>query len=175
MQGITNWDGDNWVIKHNIIKGIEVRHNGGGIGICVGSRGDDVSGNTITHNRIVAYISGDFTFSVGGILLCTDERNDPPGIVSNNKIVHNKVKITADDSSWAIGLQLIPPTGQDPIGTLMDNIVGFNDLRGSDTYIGYYPDAQTLEPPVNTVSRNLGEDVNRGQGEVPANIFNPVN
>lgn len=172
-QGITNWDGDNWVIRHNVIEGIAVFHNGGGIGIAVGSRGDDVSGNIIAHNRIVAHISGEFTFSVGGILLCTDERKVPPGIVSNNKIVHNKVKITSDDDSWAIALQLIPPTGAEPIGTLTDNLVGFNDLRGSDDCIGYYPDAATLEP-INTISRNLGEDKNRGHGVVPANVFKPV-
>jgi len=173
-QGITNWDGDNWVIRHNVIEGIAVSHNGGGIGIAVGSRGDDVSGNIIAHNRIVAHISGLFAFSVGGILLCTDERDVPPGIVSNNKIVHNKVKITSDDDSWAITLQLVPPTGQEPIGTLTNNLVGFNNLRGSDICIGYYPDEATLEP-VNKISRNLGEDANRGHGEVPANIFNPVN
>ena len=171
-QGITNWDGDNWVIKHNIIEGIEVRHNGGGIGINVGSRGDDVSGNIVAHNKIVAEIPDDHAFSVGGILLCTDERLDPPGIVSNNKIVHNKVKITGI-RSWAIALQLIPPTGEDPIGTLRDNIVGFNDLRGSDDCIGYYPDVETLEP-INKISRNLGEDANRGHGVVPANVFRPV-
>lgn len=171
-QGITNWDGDNWVIRHNVIEGIAVSHNGGGIGIAVGSRGDDVSGNIIAHNKIVGHFPDDFTFSVGGILLCTDERKVPPGIVSNNKIVHNKVKITGIDC-WAIALQLIPPTGEEPIGTLRDNIVGFNNLRGSDDCIGYYPDEATLEP-INKISRNLGEDANRGHGVVPADIFRPA-
>ncbi len=171
MQGITNWDGDGWVIRQNVIEGIYALW-GGGIGIAFGSRGDDVSGNLVTHNKIVAEIPDDRAFSVGGILLCTDERKVPPGIVSNNKIVHNKVKITGE-SSWAISLQLIPPIGTDPIGTLRANIVGFNDLRGSDDCIGYYPDAATLEP-INTISRNLGEDANRGHGAVPANIFRPM-
>ena len=174
-QGITNWDGDNWVIKNNVIKGIAVMNNGGGIAICVGSQGDDVSGNYIAQNKIVAYIPGEFTFSVGGILLCTDERKVTPGIVSDNKIVHNKVKITAEEHEdcWAITLQLIPPTGEEPIGTLRDNLVGFNDLRGSDIGISYYPDAETLEP-INTISRNLGEDDNRGHGVTPADIFDPT-
>ena len=158
-QGITNWDGDNWVIRHNRIEGIAVVpevHNGGGIGICFGSRGDTVSGNTIAHNRIVAHFPDDFTFSVGGILLCTDEREVPTRTVSNNKIVHNKVKITGIDS-WAISLELIPPKDVDPVGILRDNVVGFNDLRGSDNCIDYYPDAAMLED-INTISRNLCDD-----------------
>ena len=186
MQGITNWDGDNWVIKQNVIEGIVVIRNSGGIGICVGSRYSDVSGNVVAHNRIVAHIGNDRTFSVGGILLCADKRYGwTPGEVSNNKIVHNKVKITGTSStgagSWAIGLQVIglseyPPTDPDEItyatGILHDNIVGFNDLRGSDYFVECLP--VELED-VNTISRNLGEDANRGHGEVPAKVFNPVN
>ena len=177
MQGITNWDGDNWVIKHNIIEGIEVRHNGGGIGIAVGSRGSPVSGNIVAHNKIVAEIPDDHAFSVGGILLCTDERNHPVALVTNNKIVHNRVKITGP-KSWAIALQVIglseyPPTDPDEIQHAKDllngNIVGFNNLRGSDGFVECLP--VELEG-VNTISRNLG--ANRGHGEVPADIFRPT-
>ena len=179
MQGITNWDGDNWLIRHNFIEGIW-EEGSGGLGIVVGSRGDEVSGNVVAHNRIVAHIERSTdTFSVGGILLCTDQRNDPVDVVSNNKIVHNKVKITGEDS-WAIGLHVIglsayPPPEEEvehAIELLKDNYVGFNDLRGSDDFVDCLP--VELET-VNTISRNLGEDANRGHGEVPAKIFNPVN
>ena len=179
MQGITNWDGDGWVISQNVIEGIW-EEGSGGIGIVVGSRGSEVRGNVVAHNKIVAHIvrSTD-TFSVGGILLCTDERNDPIDVVTNNKIVYNKVKITGDDS-WAIALQVIglseyPPPDEEvehAKALLHGNIVGFNDLRGSDSFVECLP--VELET-VNTISRNLGEDANRGHGEVPANVFNPVN
>lgn len=182
MQGITNWDGNNWVIRHNTIEGIAILYNSGGIGIVVGSRFSEVSGNIVSHNTIVASIPDDHAFSVGGILLCADARSEyrfDPDVVSNNKIVHNKVKITGP-LSWAISLQVIwnvyPP--EDPVvyaqSKLFDNIVGLNDLRGSDTCIGYFPGAETLGP-TNKISRNLGEDANRGHGVVPANVFNPVN
>lgn len=179
MQGITNWDGDDWVIKWNVIEGI-VELGSGGIGICVGSRNSDVSGNVVAYNEIVADIPDDHIFSVGGILLCADKRYGwTPGEVTNNKIVHNKVKITGV-LSWAISLQFIPSSyppypeeeKEEAIEKLYGNIVGFNDLRGSDSFIDYLP--VELED-VNTISRNLGEDANMGHGEVPANIFNPVN
>ena len=178
MQGITNWDGNNWVIKQNVIEGI-VELGSGGIGICVGSRNSDVSGNVVAHNEIVADIPDDHIFSVGGILLCADKRYGfEPKEVSNNKIVHNKVKITGV-ISWAISLQFIPSSyppypeeeKEEAMEKLYGNIVGFNDLRGSDSFIDYLP--VELES-VNTISRNLGEDANMGHGETPANIFNPV-
>ena len=180
VQGITNWDGNNWVIKHNVIKWIYAT-TGGGIGIAFGSRNSPVSGNVVAHNKIVGHFPDDFTFSVGGILLCTDERYGwNPGEVTNNKIVHNKVKATGIDC-WAIALQVIGLSSYDPVppdeilyamGMLYDNIVGFNDLRGSDGFVECLP--VELEE-VNTISRNLGEDANRGHCVVPANVFNPVN
>ena len=177
MQGITNWDGDNWVIRLNVIEGIAILHNSGGIGIAVGSRNSDVSGNVVAHNTIVAEIPDAHVFSVGGILLCADKRYGwTPGEVTNNKIVHNKVKITGP-LSWAISLQFIPssyppyPEAEklEAIAKLKDNYVGFNDLRGSAVFIGYLP---VELKDVNTISRNLGD--NRGHGVVPADIFRPA-
>lgn len=179
MQGITNWDGDNWVIRHNVIKEIAVLHNSGGLGIVVGSRNSLVSGNVITHNKILADIPDSHTFSVGGILLCTDERYGwTPGEVKNNKIVHNKVNITGSDS-FAIALQVIglsayPPSLSEVAYAktmLYENRVGFNDLRGSVFFVECLP-LQLVE--VNTISRNFGDKANRGRGEVPANVFKPV-
>ncbi len=178
MQGITNWDGDGWVIRQNVIEGI-VELGSGGLGIVVGSRNSDVSGNLVTHNKIVADIPDDHVFSVGGILLCTDERYGwTPGVVTNNKIVHNRVKITGP-ISWAIALQVIglseyPPPEEEvehAKDLLYGNIVGFNNLRGSDSFVECLP-VELVD--VNTISRNLGEDANRGRGAVPANVFNPV-
>ena len=174
MQGITNWDGDGWVIRHNTIEGIAILYNSGGIGIAVGTRGDDISGNVVAHNTIVADIPDDHAFSVGGILLSADKRWWDPGEVTDNKIVHNRVKITGP-KSWAISLQVIdtpPPTDEYAIEKLHDNKVAFNDLRGSDDPIAYYP-SEVLEE-CNDISRNLGKDDNRGHGETPANVFNPV-
>jgi hypothetical protein len=175
VQGITNWDGDNWVIRQNVIDGIYAE-GGGGIAICVGARYSGtgvVSGNVVTHNRIDSYIPNTRPYGVCGILLCSDERYSyTGGEVTNNKIVHNKVKITGP-SSDAIALEVIDdPAPSVPYaeGRLHSNIVGFNDLRGSDDFIAYYPAGLAS----NKVSRNLGEDANRGRGEVPANVFTPV-
>ena len=179
MQGITNWDGDDWVIRLNVIEGIAILYNSGGLGIVVGSRNSDVSSNVVARNKIVAEIPDDHAFSVGGILLCADKRYGwDPGVVTNNKIVHNKVKITGP-KSWAISLEVIGLSSYPPPDDEVDyaktrvcgNMVGFNDLRGSDAFITNYPDE--LED-VNSISRNLGEDANMGHGELPANIFNPV-
>lgn len=91
----------------------------------------------VAHNKIFA--DDDHKFSVGGILLCADKRYGwTPGEVTNNKIVHNKVKITGP-KSWAVSLQVIGITYPNPtpseidyaLETLNGNIVGFNDLRGS--------------------------------------------
>ena len=163
MQGITNFDGDGWVIRQNVIEGIWTMGSGG-IGICIGSRNSPISGNVITHNKIVAHIDHDYTFSTGGILLCTDERYGwNPGAVTDNKIVHNKVKITGT-KTWAMALQVIglseyPVVDPEEIiyakGMLHDNIVGFNDLRGSDLPISLLPKGLRN---VNTISRNLGEN-----------------
>jgi len=180
IQGITNWDGDNWIIKHNVIEEIYAT-NGGGIGICFGSRYTDVSGNVISHNKIVAHIPDDNrTFSVVGIVLCPDGRyfDWDPRLCTDNKIVHNKVKYTGGSKAWAIELSVLgldtPPSPANityATGILRNNLVGFNDLRGSDNFIHYHPDELKY---VNTISRNLGADKNRGQGETPANIFSPV-
>lgn len=179
VQGISNWDGNNWIIRHNVIEWVYAT-TGGGIGIAFGSRNSPVSGNIVTHNKIVSYFPDDRTFSVGGILLCADKRYGwVPGEVTNNKIVHNKVKATGIDC-WAIALQVIGLSSYDPVppaeityatGILYDNIVGFNDLRGSDFFVECLP--VELEG-VNTISRNLGKDANMGHGKTPANIFNPV-
>ena len=178
MQGITNWDGDGWVIRLNVIEGIAILYNSGGIGICVGSRNSPVSGNVVAYNKIFAEIPDDHAFSVGGILLCTDERYGwNPGEVTNNKIIHNRVKVTGP-KSWSIALQVIglseypPPEDEVEYAKTMlyDNLVGFNVLRRSDLFVECLP---TELEEVNTISFNVPGRV-RGRPEIPPTVFNPV-
>ena len=183
LQGITNWDGDNWVIKHNVIEGI-YGSGGGGLGIFIGSLKEDygASGNLVVHNTVVAQVPDDRTYSCGGICLCADARwGAKPGEVSNNKVVHNKVVVTGPDT-FALSLEVIGLGDLSELeeseyarvieyakGRLHDNIVGFNDVRGSTNPIDVIPEELK---EVNTISRNLGR--NRGHGVVPAEIFKPV-
>ncbi len=173
LQGITNWDGNNWVIRHNVIEGIYVS-GGGGLGIFIGSLFKDLgaSGNLVAHNKIIAEIPDDRTYSAGGIILCADARwGATPGKVSNNKVVHNKVKVTGPDtfamSLEFLGLSEIPT--EDLKDRVCGNLVGFNDFRGSATEIDFVP--EKLEE-VNTISRNLGN--NRAYDGFPASEFKPV-
>lgn len=163
IQAITNWDGDNWAIEYNIIMGLG-HEDGGGIGICVGSRYDEfgvTTGNIIAHNKIMADIPDDRLYGVCGILLSVDKRGSyTPGEVSDNEIVHNRVKITGPDSD-AIALEVLglsdTPTPTEIIyatGRLHGNTVAFNVLTGSDGLIALLP--EELED-VNTIFKNPGK------------------
>lgn len=181
LQGITVWQGNNWVIKHNVIEGLWHDH-GGGIGMMIGTLypGGLATGNLIANNKITASFTDTEpdgkprTYSCGGISLLADERwGYTADELSDNKIVHNKVTITGPDTS-AISLEhlIYPLTVPDPDRAkqlIHDNLVGFNDFRGSVIGLFLYPGELD---EVNDISRNLGE--NRAYDGLPASDFKPV-
>lgn len=196
MQAITNWNGNGWNISHNVINGL-VTISGGGIGIFVGTRapeGSTAKNNLIAHNKVTGqvvvsqeeidrYNEGpeypEAGYSVPGICLMSDRRKGKPaGTISGNRILKNKVAISSNNTRnhWPegialsdLGLKYLDP----PVPDLLDNKVGFNDVRGmlevEGTPIDLYPDE--LDPS-NIISRNLGDDVNnRGHGVHPQVLF----
>ena len=184
VQGITNWGGSRWVIRYNVITGLWGDPAGGGIGILVGGAiydpVDPASDNLVAFNKITA----DFTREhMAGICLYTKK-----GEITGNKVVHNDVLITGNDA-YAIVMAFLPtgvtPPGISPEEVLYDNMIGFNDLRGSDFGIGYMlekPDGPVYIPVLvdeaielmegcNLISRNLGD--NRAYDGIPACEFRP--
>ncbi len=196
MQGITNWNGNGWNISHNVINGLRTM-NGGGIGIFVGTRDATAStanNNLIAHNTITGMVVvpqyeidqynaqpeyPEAGYSVVGITLMSDRRyGKPAGTISGNRILKNKVAISSNNprNHWPmgiglsdLGLKYLDP----PVADLLDNKVGFNDVRGmlgiEGTPIGLVPD---VIDDSNIISRNLGDDANnRGGGAHPQAIF----
>ncbi|MBA7580204.1 hypothetical protein ES708_22095 [subsurface metagenome] len=188
VQGITNWGGSRWVIRYNIITGLWGYPTGGGIGILVGGAlidpVDPARDNLVAFNKITADFNGQLGHSFAGICLYTKR-----GEITGNKVVHNDVLITGNDT-YAIVMAFLPSTMATPPGicpedVLNDNKIGFNDLRGSNVGIGYIlekPDGLVYKPvPVdearelmescNLISRNLGD--NRAYDGIPACEFRP--
>jgi hypothetical protein len=182
VQAISNWEGDNWSITHNVINGLRTRC-GGGIGIFIGCYSDNstANDNLVAHNKIMGQIvvpdDDCGGYSGPGIGLMSDRRwGRAGGTISSNRILHNKVALSSTNSTLVeavgieltdMGLELDPP-----VHDLTDNKVGFNDVRGVDgTPIALYPDADEVAEE-NYISRNLGDDIpNRGHGLHPKILF----
>lgn len=174
VQGVTNWGGSRWEISHNEI--IDLRSaSGGGIGILVGdSSGGFLVDNVISHNKISGTLhvaqcdSGGYAGT--GIVLYADwrYRRDGSSGIMYNRIVKNKIGLTSDNPTvvdvWAIELSEAENPGD---MVILDNAIGFNDLRGTVLQIALSP--ESLEE-VNNISRNLGD--NRGHGLHPS-VFGP--
>lgn len=194
FQGITNWNGNGWDISHNVINGLITR-NGGGIGIFVGTRDAEAStanNNLIDHNKISGEVvvpdyeiaqyeaqGEDAGYSVPGITLMSDRRYDKPaGTISGNRILKNKIAITSNHPrnhpAVGIGLSDLGLLLDPIVADLLDNKVGFNDVRGmleEGTPINLYPDSDVIDDN-NIISRNLGDDIpNRGHGVHPKVLF----
>lgn len=180
IQGVTNWYGSSWVIRHNVVIGLW-DFSGGGLGIFIGAKVDyPARDNLVAFNKITGDFPEEREYSCTGICLMTYG-----GEITGNKVVHNDVLITGWEA-YAIGMTFSRYTPQDiePQDVLYANKIGFNDLRGSTLEIactlanaartGYLSDedARALMEGCNLISRNLGE--NRGHGVVPASEFRPV-
>jgi len=193
-QAITNWNGNGWDISHNVINGLRTM-NGGGIGIFVGTRDTTAStanNNLIAHNKITGEVvvpqyeidqyeaqGEDAGYSVPGITLMSDRRYDKPaGTISGNRILKNKIAITSNHPrnhpAVGIGLSDLGLLLDPIVADLLDNKVGFNDVRGmleEATPISLYPDSDVIDDN-NIISRNLGDDIpNRGHGVHPKVLF----
>ena len=175
IQGVTNWSGSGWEISHNVITDLRSA-NGGGIGILVGdSLGGVVRDNIVSHNTIsgtlhVASCDGG-GYDGTGIVLFADWRYGRSGAesIEDNHIVQNDVSIASDDPD-IVDVHAIELTEAENPGDIVihDNAIGFNDLRGTESQIVLSPSG--LDNPVNSISRNLGN--NRGHGLHPS-VFGP--
>lgn len=195
-QAITNWNGNGWDISHNVINGLRTM-NGGGIGIFVGTRDAEAStanNNLIAHNTITGeVVVPDYEidqynepgaspgYSVPGITLMSDRRyGKPAGTISGNRILKNKIAITSNNPlhhfACGIGLSDLGLLLEPPVADLLNNKVGFNDVRGmmeAGTPISLYPEEKAdAIAENNIISRNLGDDIpNRGHGVHPKMLF----
>lgn len=181
IQGVTNWYGSGWVIRHNVMSDIWEWY-GGGLAIFIGAKvGYPATDNLVAFNKITSGFPEERDYSCTGICLMTYG-----GEIMGNKVVHNDVLITGFEA-YAIGMTLskYTPLDIEPQDVLYDNKIGFNDLRGSDVEIactisnperdgGYLPDdeARELMEGCNLISRNLGD--NRAYDGIPAREFRPV-
>ena len=173
IQGVTNWGGSRWEISHNTITNLRSA-NGGGIGILVAdASGGIVSDNIVSHNTIsgmlhVAPCDGG-GYDGTGIVLFADWRYGRAGAFSidDNHIVKNKISLASDNPTVVNvhAIELTEHSNPNPGDiVIMDNAIGFNDLRGTESQIVLSP--SSLDNPVNDISRNLGE--NRGHGLHPS-------
>lgn len=175
IQGITNWEGNDWNINHNVINGL-VTASGGGIGIFIGCyRGGTANNNLVAHNEIAGFaVVGEDDcggYSGPGIGLMSDRRwGAPGGTLSGNRILYNKVSLSSTDPEkvWAVGIELTDLGLEYGLseGDLLNNKVGFNDVRGVEgTQIALNPEGVAAN---NIMSRNLSDDTsNRGHGLHP--------
>jgi hypothetical protein len=163
VQGVTNWLGSRWQITNNQIVDLRTRC-GGGIAILVGDyNGGVVSDNLVSQNRISGTVHVSPTdcggYSATGIVIYADFRWGRTGStsISNNLITHNTVSLVSDTPLVVdvVAVELSEASDTDP-GThvIVDNGVGFNDLRGTGQQIALTPEELA---DVNDISRNLGE------------------
>jgi len=178
IQAISNWVGSGWIISHNKIVDLRSRC-GGGIGILIADyTGSTVTNNIVSHNTIKGTLYVDPNdcggYNGSGIVLYADFRWNREGAenISHTRVVKNKVALTSDTPNVvdvaAIELTDIRNDGSlDPV--ILNNAVGFNDLRGTVLTIVLTPENLA---DVNDISRNLGHDKNRGHGLHPR-LFGP--
>lgn len=175
VQGVTNWMGDGWNITNNEIVDLQAV-NGGGIGIVVGNRVDTivVQDNVVAHNKISGSLycgDGEYGgYNGSGIALYSDARyGSTGGEISYNRVLKNKVSLLgACELVGIIAFELTDTRDVLSPVFIHDNAIGFNHFRGTAAQIALTP--ETLDNPVNAISRNLGE--NRGHGLHP-NVFGP--
>lgn len=177
IQAVSAWRGDSWNIHHNDIVDLRTRC-GGGIGILLGDfSGGVVQDNIVAHNKISGTLhvsAGDCGgYSGTGIVVYADFRSGRMGAdeIKNNSIVNNSVALTSDNPTLVdvIALELTDTRNDATLGplTIFDNVIGFNDFRGTVNQIVLTP--SNLDQ-VNAFSRNLGDS--RGQGLHPS-VFGP--
>jgi len=178
IQAVSNWRGSGWQISHNNINDLRCR-NGGGIGILIGDySGGTIEENVVSHNKISGTLhvpsSGESGgYSGSGIVIFADFRWNRLGSkgISFNRVVKNQVSMVSDNTDLvgvvAFELTDTRDAAADP-AVILNNSIGFNDFRGTATQISLTP--ETLDNPVNAISRNLGE--NRGKGLHPS-VFGP--
>jgi hypothetical protein len=98
VQGITVWDGSNWVITGNIIKDLMTK-GGGGLGIALGSRDKTSASNSVTLNSVYGKLTiskADLGLFIGaGIALIADVGTGIAPDLSGAQGTSNIVDVTA--------------------------------------------------------------------------------
>jgi hypothetical protein len=165
VQGISNWHGSNWIIRHNVITDLSTA-GGGGIGILLGERnGGTVICNLISNNKIngILYVKEDDCggYNGTGIVLYADFRWGFPGAdhIAFNYVIGNRVDLASDtpDLVDVCAIELTD-TRDDPLAepfpVIHSNVIGFNDLRGTEQKIVLTPDDLAQ---YNFIFRNRGD------------------
>jgi hypothetical protein len=174
IQAISNWRGSGWTITHNTITDLRTS-NGGGIGILIGDYSNGrVTGNTVTHNAISGTLhvspADGGGYNGSGIVLYADYRWGRLGTaaISGNDISHNAIALTSDTPAVVdvVAFEITDTRDDAALApVIFDNVVMFNDFRGTALQIAVTPDGLA---EANVISRNLGE--NRGHGAHPVGL-----
>jgi len=142
IQAISNWSGNGWQIRHNIISDLRTRC-GGGIGILIADRtGGTVEGNIVEHNKIEGTLYVDPSdcggYDGSGIVLYADFRWGRMGATSikDNFVLHNSASVVSNDKDVVdiVAMELTDSRDgneQEACAVIYDNAVGFNDWRGT--------------------------------------------
>jgi len=158
-QGITNGNGDRWVITHNRIHGFAAPFGGDhliGIGVWgdSGRYGVEVGAaydNFVAFNEVTADYDGEYQELLMGIDIGTWPP-ETPALVAGNQIVHNTVAVSGN-ADRAIGVNMFDLSTLeygDPIHVI-GNTVEDNDLCGSGKKVMFQPGGIA---GLNTVRRN---------------------
>ncbi|MGA1794564.1 MAG: hypothetical protein ACMUIL_01790 [bacterium] len=165
IQGVSNWHGSNWIIRHNVITDLSTAC-GGGIGILLGERsGGSITCNLVSHNKIkgTLYVKEDDCggYNGTGIVLYADFRWGYPGAenIAFNYVIRNRISLTSDtpDVVDVCAIELTD-TRDDPYAVpfpvIHTNIIGFNNLRGTEQQIVLTPEDLAH---YNFIFRNRGD------------------
>jgi len=166
IQGISNWHGSRWIIRHNRITDLRTS-NGGGIGILIGARfGGYINCNLVSHNRIngILYVDPDDGggYNGTGIVLYADFRWGFPGAdeIAFNYVIGNRISLISDtpDVVDVCAIELTdtrddPSLYPDLDPVIYNNVIGFNNLLGTELQIVLTPENLA---DYNYIFRNLG-------------------
>ncbi len=162
VQAISNWRGSSWVISHNDITDLRTR-NGGGIGILIGDySGGTVTGNVVMHNTITGELTSAADEQGGyngtGIVLYADFRWGSLGSqdLSANQVFKNRIALESRSALVGVAAFEMSDTRDlpDAPAVIHDNVVKFNDFRGTVLQIDLTPDNLGQ---FNTIAGNFGE------------------
>jgi hypothetical protein len=174
VQAVSNWGGSRWNITHNEIVDLRTR-NGGGIGVLIADYlARSINDNLVGHNKILGTLHvctcdrGGYAGS--GIVLYADFRDGSSGAseISWNRVIKNHISLVSDNAGLVDVVAFELTDTREAVGVIHDNVIGFNDFRGTANQIALTPPG--LDNPENNISRNFGE--NRGHGLHPS-VFGP--
>lgn len=170
VQGVSVCEGSGWTISHNTIVDLWTEPIGpsGAHGIAFVHRyGGAITGNVVSHNVITGTVSvlpGDHPdWPRSGIAFFVDKDEST---VFENVVEYNTISLVSSDPAICdvagVLLQDMRPDSWMLDPNITENLIQFNDMRGTATAVALLP-IELNE--VNYISRNLGN--NRGHGLHP--------